>query len=158
MTRETDLPWTFWKSRNPPIENPLCAAANISPDFPAVPGLEYSGKTAVAANPCVSCGACCAFYLVSFPNQEADNVSGGVVSFEMTGRTNNSRRFMKGTETTHPRCTALDGFIGTHVECRIYANRPSTCRNFCRSWEKGVGNFLCDRARAVYGLNAFSQY
>lgn len=76
----------------------------------------------------------------------------------MCGTLADSRRFMKGTETKQPRCAALDGFIGTLVRCRIYQTRPSTCRNFMRSWESGVGNFLCDRARAAYGFQVFSQY
>jgi len=65
---------------------------------------------------------------------------------------------MKGTEMHHPRCHALQGTIGSRVSCLIYANRSSTCRNFTRSWENNIGNTLCDKARAVFGLEPFSQY
>jgi Fe-S-cluster containining protein len=67
-------------------------------------------------------------------------------------------RIMRGTELSSPRCEALKGEIGINVHCAIYAGRPSTCRNFIRSWEKDTGNYLCDRARAVYGMQPFSKY
>lgn len=109
-------------------------------------------------NPCVSCGACCALFLVSFPNDESDHCPDGVVPFELSGALPNSRRYMKGTNGMNPRCVALEGFVGTQVKCKIYKDRPSSCRAFCRSWEDNVGNHLCDRARRAYGLQAFSQY
>jgi Fe-S-cluster containining protein len=96
--------------------------------------------------------------MVSFPGSESDSVRGGVVPLAMSGESSDTRLYMKGTETKTPRCIALDGFIGTQVACRIYLNRPSTCRAFRRSWEQGDGNFLCDRARSAFGLDPFSQY
>jgi hypothetical protein len=151
------LHWQFWKrkERSLPALVPEIAA-NLSEVAigSAAKGLAQS----VQSNPCLYCGACCAFFLVSFPDHEADTVPGGVVSSQMCGISANSRRFMHGTETKNPRCVALDGFIGTLVQCRIYQTRPSTCRTFKRSWEDGDGNFLCDRARAAYGLQVFSQY
>ena len=142
------MPWKFWNRRKEKRE------LAHSPDE-----LESSsGKTLVGNNPCLRCGACCAFFLVSFPSHEADPSTGGPVPFALTGTSANSRRCMKGTETKQPRCIALNGFVGTQVNCRIYKNRPSTCRAFRRSWAKNSSNFLCDRARAAYGLQVFSQY
>lgn len=151
------MPWQLWRRKKgsvPALVPEFAAQLPGAAILPAAKGLAQPGRT----NPCLSCGACCAFFLVSFPDTEADNVPGGVVSSQMCGTLADSRRFMKGTETKQPRCAALDGFIGTLVRCRIYQTRPSTCRNFRRSWESGVGNFLCDRARAAYGFQVFSQY
>lgn len=59
---------------------------------------------------------------------------------------------MKGTNQKNPRCIALSGEIGTCVGCTIHPVRASVCREFPPSWENGVHNPDCDRARAVHGL------
>jgi Fe-S-cluster containining protein len=59
---------------------------------------------------------------------------------------------MKGTLRGLIRCVALEGEIGKSVRCRVYANRPSTCREFAVSWEEGKHHELCDRARMAHGL------
>ncbi|OQY57494.1 MAG: hypothetical protein B6245_16735 [Desulfobacteraceae bacterium 4572_88] len=112
----------------------------------------------VRANLCEKCGACCAFFCVSFPEAETDEASGGVVPIAMTLPTKDSKRFMKGTKTKTHRCIALEGMVGSKVRCGIYENRPSACRNFMRSWENDIGNRLCDKARGAFGLQPFSQY
>lgn len=112
----------------------------------------------IKKSPCEACGACCAFFRVSVPNAETDDLPGGLVPTDLTFFLNNAQKYMKGTETTAPRCIALEGKVGFHVTCRIYENRPSTCREFKLSWENNIGNRLCDRARGVFGLQAFSQY
>jgi Fe-S-cluster containining protein len=76
----------------------------------------------------------------------------------MIGPLDPSHSFMKGTESKSPHCIALKGIVGTRVECLIYQNRPSPCRNFIRSWEHNRGNFLCDKARSYYNLQPFSKY
>ena len=53
--------------------------------------------TEEASNPCVGCGACCAYYRASFYWAEADNASGGTVPVELTEKLNDFRRVMKGT-------------------------------------------------------------
>ena len=108
-------------------------------------------------NPCETCGACCAFFAVSFPECEITDHT-GLVPSDLTLSEKISERIMRGTQTSHPRCIALEGRIGSRVKCSIYASRPSTCRNFIRSWEAGTGNDLCDRARQIYGLLPFSPY
>jgi Fe-S-cluster containining protein len=109
-------------------------------------------------SPCETCGACCAFFLVSFPDFEVNNIIGGVVPIDMTSLSKNSRRFMKGTNTRNPRCIALEGNVGFCVKCLIYENRPSICREFNISWKNNIGNFLCDRSREFFGLQSFSKY
>lgn len=143
------MPWKFWnrrKKKNTSAQSPSKQQSS------SVEGIKDS------QNPCLRCGACCAFFLVSFPSHEAETSAGSMIPLELTARSSNSRRCMRGTETKHPRCIALEGFIGSRVLCRIYDRRPSTCRAFRRSWENNVGNSLCDRARAGYGLQVFSQY
>lgn len=79
----------------------------------------------------------------------------------MTGCSRTNKHYMMGTETNTPRCCALLGVVGTKVSCTIYENRPSGCRSFLRSWEHGQdaeGNFLCDKARAAFGMQPFEQY
>ena len=112
----------------------------------------------IKKSPCESCGACCAFFRVSFPTAETNDFPGGLVPSDMTLFSDKTHRCMKGTQTTSPRCIALEGDVGFHVRCRIYENRPSTCRNFNLSWENNIGNRLCDKARVIFGLQAFSQY
>ena len=119
----------------------------------ATPNLNTEAKY-MTFNPCLTCGACCAFFCVSFPNNEA----GDNVPIEMTSILDQSRCFMNGTQAKNPYCIALKGKVGTQVECLIYSNRPSCCRNFFRSWQNGKGNSLCDKARTYYGLHPFSQY
>ncbi|ATA22239.1 hypothetical protein EDC48_11854 [Gibbsiella quercinecans] len=102
-------------------------------------------------NPCVSCGACCAYFRVSFYWAEADD-GGGVVPASLTEPLTPFLRCMQGTNSKSPRCTALDGEIGKAVSCSIYLNRPSPCREFDQSGLNGLRNEACDRARARYGL------
>jgi len=108
--------------------------------------------TEEASNPCISCGACCAYYRASFYWAEADNAVGGTVPVELTEKLNDFRRVMKGTSQKAPRCIALLGEIGQCVRCSIYELRSSVCRDFDVSWHNGVHNERCDRARAAWGL------
>mgnify|MGYP002063433598 FL=1 len=143
------MPWKFWNRTK---------GESARPQLPADKTPSNGKAAADNNNPCLRCGACCAFFLVSFPSYEADQSTGGLVPIELTGESANSRRCMKGTETKQPRCVALGGTIGAHVSCSIYNNRPSTCRAFRRSWERNEDNFLCYKARSAYGLQVFSQY
>ncbi len=105
-------------------------------------------------NPCLSCGACCAFYRASFHWSEANDAIGGTVPVEMTSDLNEFRRVMKGTDQKNPRCIALEGEIGVNVRCKIYDLRPSICRAFPVSWENRVPDDMCERARVAWGLSA----
>ncbi len=107
-------------------------------------------------NPCLTCGACCAFFRVSFYWREADAAQGGSVPPELTGDADGFRRYMLGTDRRNPRCVALQGAVGTLVSCAIYERRPSPCREFGIDWHGGMtppGELdRCNHARAAYGL------
>lgn len=107
---------------------------------------------AAAANPCITCGACCAYYRASFYWAETDASADGTVPAAMTEKLNDFRAVMRGTVRANPRCVALLGQIGHSVGCSIYELRASVCRDFKVSWEDGVHNERCDEARAVWGL------
>lgn len=107
-------------------------------------------------NPCVTCGACCAFYRVSFYWLEADPSSENPVPYELTEDFPPYHLCMKGTNQKYPRCVALAGQIGERVTCSIYENRPSPCRDFGIHFEGGhlsidPGDLeRCNHARAVW--------
>ena len=105
------------------------------------------------SHPCQSCGACCAAYRVSFHWSEAEPAAGGDgVPAAMAEVLDPFRLAMRGTWARQPHCVALDGEVGTQVRCRIYARRPSPCRELQASWEDGTQSPQCDRARAMHGL------
>lgn len=102
-------------------------------------------------NPCVSCGACCAYFRVSFYWAEA-KAGGGTVPNAITEQVTPFISCMAGTNRKSPHCTALQGEVGQSVFCSIYRDRPSPCHEFEPSGEAGVSNPYCDRARSHYGL------
>ncbi|WP_341503172.1 YkgJ family cysteine cluster protein [Gallaecimonas sp. GXIMD4217] len=103
-------------------------------------------------NPCLSCGACCAYFRVSFYWAEAE-AGGGQIPDRLTSQVNHHLSCMKGTEARQGcRCVALEGDIGGPTACTIYEQRPSPCREFQYSGYQGQANPDCDRARAFHGL------
>lgn len=106
----------------------------------------------MSANPCIECGACCANFRVSFHWSEAAIEQGGATPAELTTKVSPHHVAMRGTCGESPRCLALEGEIGKRVACRIYAQRPSPCREFEPSWAGGVRSERCDAARAAHGL------
>lgn len=96
-------------------------------------------------NPCLSCGACCASFRVSFYWAEP-------VPEALTEALTPQRACMRGTNQAAPRCTALLGTLGESVRCSIYAQRPSPCREFMPAWAEQQANAACDRARLQWGL------
>ena len=106
----------------------------------------------VGINPCVSCGACCALFRVSFYWSEIDPVCGGKVPAALTNKLNAHRVSMKGTDSQQPRCVCLQGIVGEQVYCDIYPLRPSTCREFTHAWQDGAANERCDNARLAWNL------
>ncbi len=109
-------------------------------------------------NPCLTCGACCEVFRVSFYWGEAEREIGGIVPPELTEDFSAFRRCMKGTNKKKPRCIALSGDVGRFVFCTIYNNRPSPCRQFGITFENGtwytdVADLLrCNEARSIKGL------
>lgn len=104
-------------------------------------------------NPCLSCGACCAYFRVSFYFGEVADERGGTVPPELTLPAGPLRACMKGTENGGQRCIALRGEIGQPgIFCTIYEQRPSPCREFPAWLEDGSPNPDCQRVRARFGL------
>ena len=110
----------------------------------------------MSANPCVSCGACCAHFRVQFYWREAnpeDNAA--AVPTHLFEELTPQHRCMKGTAKKHrPKCEGLKGRIGKDACCSIYPLRPTPCRAFAASYVDGVKNVRCDEARAAHGLPA----
>lgn len=104
-------------------------------------------------HPCLACGACCAYFRVSFHWSEtlAESLA---VPPEATVAMSHHHLAMRGTEIVPPRCVALVGEIGELVYCSIYSSRPSSCRDFTASYENGEPNARCDQARVAKGLAA----
>lgn len=95
---------------------------------------------------CVSCGACCETFRVSFYWGETTAHPQGMVPEALTTAIHPQYVCMKGTVQAPVRCVALVGEVGREVSCRIYAQRSSTCRAFA------AGSDECNRARARFGL------
>jgi uncharacterized protein len=93
-------------------------------------------------SPCLSCGACCATYRVSFYWAE----SLGPLE-PWTERVTPHLAGMVGTSRVPPRCAALQGVVGDSAFCSVYPYRPSPCR------ELELGDERCDRARTRHGLD-----
>ncbi len=104
------------------------------------------------ANPCLSCGACCAYFRVSFHWSETEPELGGKVPIELTEPLRTHECAMRGTSQAQPYCTALDADIGRHSRCTIHDCRPSVCAAVPASLEFGERSRQCDKARAAWGL------
>jgi Fe-S-cluster containining protein len=103
-------------------------------------------------HPCVHCGACCAYYRVSFESTEILPESFEVPASHVA-TVDAKMSVMRGTDRTiNTRCTALIGEVGTNGKCSIYENRPSPCRKFEASYSYGVKEPRCDEARAAHHL------
>jgi Fe-S-cluster containining protein len=104
------------------------------------------------SNPCVSCGACCAAYRVSFYCGETDEFPGGSVPSNLVEQVTSVMACMRGTAAQPPRCVALQGEVGKSVSCVIYEQRPSPCREFAPLAAVGRGDEACADARRRHGL------
>ncbi|MBC7370314.1 MAG: YkgJ family cysteine cluster protein [Bdellovibrionaceae bacterium] len=102
-------------------------------------------------HPCLACGACCAFFQASFHWSETLSESFAVPEIA-TVAAGGQRLAMKGTELRDPHCGSLKGTVGKSVSCKIYENRPSCCRDFSASYEKGKRDLRCDKARLGKGF------
>lgn len=113
-------------------------------------------------NPCRTCGACCAYFRVSFYWGETDKAPGGYVPSELTAPLPPFYHLMRGTDRNPPRCIALEGEVGHSVRCRIYERRPSPCRDFGVQWRNGRVEITpemlerCNQARMAWGLPPLS--
>ncbi len=106
-------------------------------------------------HPCLSCGACCAYFRVSFHWSEILTVSHSVPE-ALTVKISPHQSAMLGTDQVRPVCVALKGKVGQSTSCSIYENRPECCRSFAASFENGLENLRCDQARVGQGLAALT--
>jgi Fe-S-cluster containining protein len=98
-------------------------------------------------NPCLSCGACCKTFRVSFywgetlelglPDRLVEQVTPHIAC-------------MAGTNAGAPYCAALGSGDAGPNGCAIYPQRPSPCR------EVQIGDQKCKQARARHGLPALA--
>lgn len=96
---------------------------------------------------CQQCGACCAFFRVSFYWAEADDAPGGTVPAHLTTDISPHHRCMQGTQAKPARCVSLVGEVGRQVGCGIYTQRSSSCK------EVMPGDEQCLKARRHHGLS-----
>ncbi|MBA4344185.1 MAG: zinc/iron-chelating domain-containing protein [Methylibium sp.] len=102
----------------------------------------HQSSATESPNPCLSCGACCASFRVSFYWAEAPGLPPS-----LTEQLTPHLSCMRGSNSPAPRCVALQGEIGGPIACSVYADRPPPCR------ELQVGDDKCQRARALHGLH-----
>ena len=101
---------------------------------------------------CTRCGACCAAFRVDFHRSELASAAPCGVPDTLTVPVTANLVRLRGTDASPPRCIALEGRIGEHVRCTLYASRPSPCRDFAPYAALGIGEDACDRARSRHGL------
>ncbi|WP_407177178.1 YkgJ family cysteine cluster protein [Bradyrhizobium sp. STM 3562] len=98
--------------------------------------------SAATDNPCVTCGACCA-YSENWPRfSTEDDAALELIPKQLV----NARG--SGMACENDRCAALTGRIGVATSCAIYAIRPDVCRT-CMP-----GDAECTMARRKFGLPA----
>ena len=94
-------------------------------------------------NPCLKCGACCAFFRVTMRWTESELGRGEEgIPLSMTEDVDAFYLAMTGTTGDDPRCIALEGVIGREVRCTIYERRH----------EIGIMKALGARPRTVLTL------
>lgn len=94
-------------------------------------------------NPCLSCGACCMSFRVSF--YWSETLEYGLPE-SMTEQVTPHIACMAGTNASQPHCAALGKGDAGPMACGVYQQRPSPCR------EVSIGDDKCRRARALHGL------
>lgn len=99
-------------------------------------------------NPCLTCGACCMTFRVSF--YWAEPCAAGLPP-QMTEQVTPHVACMAGTNASQPRCAALGRGDAGPMACGVYAHRPSPCR------EVQVGDDKCTRARERHGMAALGR-
>lgn len=93
---------------------------------------------------CVTCGVCCSLPLVVVvPRGDEERLTeywdilvGDVVVERVVGR-----------DLATGRCINLDGTLGESIACKIYQDRPNTCRIF------DAGSDRCLEYRRMYGID-----
>ncbi|WP_020652594.1 YkgJ family cysteine cluster protein [Massilia niastensis] len=95
--------------------------------------------------PCLTCGACCKSYRVSF--YWTEGLERGLPD-GLTEQLTPHLSCMRGTNASRPYCIALGKGDAGPMACGVYAQRPQACR------EVEIGDEKCTRARGLHGLPA----
>src|SRR5690606_8910932 len=95
---------------------------------------------------CLSCGACCAYFRVSFYWAEGIHMPE-----HYTEPVTAVYSCMAGTNQTNPRCSALDGPIRQQVSCGMYELRSASCE------EVQIADDQCNKARVARNMLPFAQ-
>lgn len=103
--------------------------------------------------PCVSCGACCAYFKVEFSRENNPQVPWQKIIIQK-----DKKAFMKGAEKFKGRCDSLLGNLGENCSCSIYENRPDVCAAFPVWLNNGKQNPKCIKAREHNGLKGKIEY
>ena len=98
----------------------------------------------LAENPCLTCGACCAYSENWTRFSTEDDAALDLIPPALV----NARA--SGMRCEGDRCAALSGKIGVATCCTIYAVRPEVCRT-CMP-----GDAECAMARKKFGLQALT--
>ena len=96
---------------------------------------------------CTTCGVCCdALLIVPITKAASERFSEfwDIVPDETAPETVIERVLPRDTESG--RCIHLAGKLGSDISCRIYADRPTPCRDF------EVGSDRCHGYRRLYGF------
>ena len=93
---------------------------------------------------CLTCGACCAHYRVSFYWAEGLNMPE-----HYTEPVTSVYSCMVGTNQANPRCIALGGEVGKQVSCNMYEARSSSCK------EVQIADEQCNKARIAHQMIPF---
>lgn len=93
---------------------------------------------------CLSCGACCAYFRVSFYWAEGLNMPE-----HYTEPVTPVYSCMAGTNQKNPRCVALVGTLGEAVSCGMYEQRSSSCK------EVQIADAQCNKARIAHNMIPF---
>lgn len=95
-------------------------------------------------NACLSCGACCTYFRVSFYWAE-----GLPLPDHYTEPLTPVYSCMTGTNQAKPRCIALEGEVGKQVSCGVYEHRSSACKSV------QIADSQCNKARRAHGFIEF---
>ena len=95
---------------------------------------------------CLTCGACCTYFRVSFYWAEGIDMPEDYVE-PLTP----VYSCMKGTNQKNPRCVALQGTVGEQVSCGMYEQRSSSCK------EVQIADAQCNKARVAHNMLPFIQ-
>lgn len=95
---------------------------------------------------CLSCGACYAFFRVSFYWAEGIHMPE-----HHTEPVTPVYSCMVGTNQADPRCIVLEGTIGQQVSCGMYEQRSSSCK------EVQIADDQCNKARHAHNMIPFVQ-